>query len=726
MPLFKDTALSGTGSGGSSVIDGEVGTHAELPDVSTSTGQIWIVRTTTGVIGINRKQAGMYYSDGATWSRLDVNYDAEKTYYNNALSIFTSTNVKGALDEVSTEIVEDRKIRHGVVGTHPVELVTKNVDPTKYDVAGFDYYINGTKYTYPGATGLTPSWGAGDNFQIIGVDASGLHTLLAKDSFYQPSDLDNILEIGGFTTNDAVNINNTGNSYFEGDKLHQNLYAWSKFAKKTNFLGTAGSISENVIPLRLDIAGGDIINPNLERAEITAETTIGAEAYFHVAGVWTLQPLTSPFIVNNSQYTNGTDLVNASNNKFLSHTIARSSRTNAIYFIYSEAQYDNEAEAIDAPASLGGFGSELGNEVEPLAKLIIKKDATSINQIIDVRNQTTTTISASTSTLQTTYDRSAVPQIVLANAKPLEIRNDVGDTNTKLQVWGTNDGTEILSVTPTGLSTQGVANGLAELDGTTLVPKTQLGTGTADATKFLRGDGIWATPSGAGGGLAAIPFYRADGSRDDITLEALVDLLTLTITNQLDLGNNADILVGSAYGWSDLKAPVRPGSGQNDPTLTAFIGNLKLPAFAGNIMKEFQAEFHINHDYAPSTNLYPHIHYSVNTTSTGVVRWGFEYTLAAGHQQAGTVSVFEPPTVTVYVEQSIDGTQYKHYIAEVADVDAINSVKIEPDAVVLVRIFRDASHANDTFPDSVFGITVDLHQQVGRFSTKNKTPDFYT
>ena len=179
----------------------------------------------------------------------------------------------------------------------------------------------------------------------------------------------------------------------------------------------------------------------------------------------------------------------------------------------------------------------------------------------------------------------------------------------------------------------------------------------------------------------------------------------------------------TALGWRDNVIEMSMRGGPNDPSITPFIGNLYLLGFGTDRQYEVFGNFHIDHDYALGTKLYPHIHWSADTTTVGTVRWGIEYTVAKGHQQ----QAFNAP-VTVYVEQTTTGTPYMHYVAEVSDADAVDgaALGVEPDTIIMVRVFRDASHANDTYPDVAFGIFLDMHYQADRATTPFKRPDFLT
>lgn len=66
--LFDITSSGSTGGSGSTYQ--EVETFGDLPSAASAASKILVVRTSTGTYMINRKEAGMYYSNGATWRRL--------------------------------------------------------------------------------------------------------------------------------------------------------------------------------------------------------------------------------------------------------------------------------------------------------------------------------------------------------------------------------------------------------------------------------------------------------------------------------------------------------------------------------------------------------------------------------------------------------------------------------------------------------------------------------
>ncbi len=186
-------------------------------------------------------------------------------------------------------------------------------------------------------------------------------------------------------------------------------------------------------------------------------------------------------------------------------------------------------------------------------------------------------------------------------------------------------------------------------------------------------------------------------------------------------GNFAGLDAKTKDGWRDNIVELTPQIGHpNAPSLNVFRGGISAYNFPDGQMTEAMASFHIDHDYKVGTALYPHVHWSCTSTEVGVVRWGIEYTFAKGHGQQAF-----PATTTVYVEQAADGTAYKHYVAEVSDANAVSGAGIETDGILLVRVFRDGEHVNDTLADDVFVFCLDLHYQCSQYATPNKAPSFF-
>lgn len=117
------------GGGGGSTYT-EVATYADLPAAASHSGAIYVVQTASGLWLITRKEAGLYRSDGSTWSRLgnwaEAFKDSNFQVYNSS-----DTSKKITLDAsgvsastTRTLVVQDKNGTIALVGedTIPPEL----------------------------------------------------------------------------------------------------------------------------------------------------------------------------------------------------------------------------------------------------------------------------------------------------------------------------------------------------------------------------------------------------------------------------------------------------------------------------------------------------------------------------------------------------------------------------------------------------------------------------
>jgi hypothetical protein len=179
-------------------------------------------------------------------------------------------------------------------------------------------------------------------------------------------------------------------------------------------------------------------------------------------------------------------------------------------------------------------------------------------------------------------------------------------------------------------------------------------------------------------------------------------------------------------GWFDNVSQLylRDTEFSADPAV--FVGGISLRRFIPGEMREAFAEFHIPHTWKPGTMMYPHVHFTTLSPLAGTVRWGFEY-IFARTQRSDAFTQYPATTETIYLEQPITAnTERTHFVVEAPEGQGIPGTNLEVDGMILVRVFRDGAHVNDTFEADVFGITVDLHTEIDRYATPFRFPPFYT
>lgn len=174
-------------------------------------------------------------------------------------------------------------------------------------------------------------------------------------------------------------------------------------------------------------------------------------------------------------------------------------------------------------------------------------------------------------------------------------------------------------------------------------------------------------------------------------------------------------------GWNDFLAPLHAGKavGVNAPTWKTFNGGIQAYAFSASTMNEMWVTIHVQHDYAASTVVYPHLHWSTTGTDTGVCRWVIEYSYARGY----SADTF-PAASTLVLEQAASGQALRHMITESPEGSGLSITNFEPDGILMMRLYRDAAHVNDTLTDESFGLFLDIHYRSDGFLTRERNRPF--
>lgn len=107
-------------------IDGRVEFFANLPPASSHGDEVYIVEKSSGIIFINKKKEGLYYSNGTDWVYMPNSIESQYIDYNNSTSGLAANNIQDAIDELSIDIETDETIVGTGKETDPLR-VNRNI-----------------------------------------------------------------------------------------------------------------------------------------------------------------------------------------------------------------------------------------------------------------------------------------------------------------------------------------------------------------------------------------------------------------------------------------------------------------------------------------------------------------------------------------------------------------------------------------------------------------------
>lgn len=320
-------------------------------------------------------------------------------------------------------------------GITSVPTLAINTNPSLIDIGPFTYILKGIRYTYAGATGVNPSFTNGAMFSYIAINSSGTLTFYSN---YDGIDQSNNIVFAIASSLTPTTPGGTVSAIVPvGWNLSEREYRHTQWMDDAvGFLFSTGGITYNAAtPRQVGISAGEYYGPHQGKRTIAASAAISAYAVYHVAGAWTYN-LSSPITLSNTQYDNGTNLVNSPNNHYTVFTILYATQNNRFYVIYPQTTYSTLQQAENQAPQFGPFIDYHTSKLVPIANIIIRQGDTNIIEHVDTRPQITFGRSIATGvgsvvSLQNAYEASLEPEILLnATRGAVSIR----DTSTPLGV----------------------------------------------------------------------------------------------------------------------------------------------------------------------------------------------------------------------------------------------------------------------------------------------------
>lgn len=180
-------------------------------------------------------------------------------------------------------------------------------------------------------------------------------------------------------------------------------------------------------------------------------------------------------------------------------------------------------------------------------------------------------------------------------------------------------------------------------------------------------------------------------------------------TNYLSVENDGTLVMnGNATVWEDLRVPsqnTKLNPTKSEPAFEEFTDGLYVYKYDTSNADDESVHFvaQMSHGYKEGSDIYPHLHWSPDSTNTGNVRWQFEYIIT---DIDGT---FASSSTTETITEPADGTALKHQMVSFSTIDGTG---LTVSHMIICRLTRlSTSDALDTFTGNACFLEFDFHYE---------------
>jgi len=211
----------------------------------------------------------------------------------------------------------------------------------------------------------------------------------------------------------------------------------------------------------------------------------------------------------------------------------------------------------------------------------------------------------------------------------------------------------------------------------------------------------------------------------DLTDVLLIeDTNTSPVTFKTKIGNLLKRLFTFDDVYDDYQVSINAigaAGGNTAPTLELFRDNIYFYEFPSTPqITEGFFMIHLMHDLKPDTDMSFHLHWAHNNGApTGDIKWNIEYSYARGYEQDTFGASTNLSTI-----QTV-GAQYSHHITNDDDmVISAGTHNLEPDGLLIGRVYRDSTDVVDDTNVDAFLLQVDIHYVKSRTGTTERNAPF--